>query len=102
MVKQKEDRRKARAAALATLKSRRSGLHLSEENDTTYSSALDSYNAPVDNVYDDIYDEEEYRRRVESERLKEDFVVDDGECRIVCIICYNIICRQAVECMSRV
>lgn len=84
MVKQKEDRRKARAAALATLKSRRSGLHF--ENDATASSALDSYNAQIDDVYDDISDEDEYRRRVESERLKEDFVVDDGEFKVSCVI----------------
>eukprot|EP00984_Skeletonema_dohrnii_P018451 scaffold8637_cov153-Skeletonema_dohrnii-CCMP3373.AAC.1 len=73
---QKKDRKASRQAALATLKSRRSGLTSSNE---PAASALDSYNAEVEDVYDDIYDEEEYRRRVESERLKEDFVVDDGE-----------------------
>jgi len=74
----KKDRKASRQAALATLKSRRSGLTSSNEP-TAHHSALDSYNAEVEDVYDDIYDEEEYRRRVESERLKEDFVVDDGE-----------------------
>lgn len=85
MVKEKYDRKKARAAALATLKSRR---QFETDTTTTTTSALDSYNADIDNVYDDIYDEDEYRRRVESERLKEDFVVDDGECvRLVVGFC---------------
>lgn len=90
MVKQKSDRRKARAAALATLKSRR-------QFETDGTSALDSYNAEIDNVYDD-YDEEDYRRRVESERLKEDFVVDDGEFFGVLFCVVALFC---VECMSR-
>ena len=86
MVKPKKDLRAARKTALATLKSRRSGgsnNFFNEDDDDSHhptsSSALDSYEVQIDNVYDDIYDEEEYRRRVESERLKEDFVVDDGE-----------------------
>lgn len=58
-----------RAQARATLKSARYN---------SASSALDSYDATVEDVYDGV-DEEEYRRIVERERAKEDFVVDDGE-----------------------
>ena len=67
--KQKKSLKQIRAAARATLKSHRS----------TASSALDAYSFTENNdIYDDVYDEDEYRRLVEKERAKEDFVVDDG------------------------
>ena len=91
MVVQKKDRKAARKSALATLKSRRSGgggnlsalnddddgMHPATNNNS--SSALDSYHATMEDVYDTYADEEEYRQLVEKEREREDFVVDDGE-----------------------
>ena len=90
MVVQKKDRKAARKSALATLKSRRSGggnlsalndndddMHPSATNNSN--SALDSYHATMEDVYDTYADEEEYRQLVEKEREREDFVVDDGE-----------------------
>ena len=91
MVVQKKDRKAARKSALATLKSRRSGGGLSALNDDDMhpspsgavgSSALDSYHATMEDVYDTYADEEEYRQLVEKEREREDFVVDDGEFHI--------------------
>ena len=93
MVVQKKDRKAARKSALATLKSRRSGGGLSALNDNendddmhpstnNSSSALDSYHATMEDVYDTYADEEEYRQLVEKEREREDFVVDDGEFHI--------------------
>ena len=87
MVVQKKDRKAARKSALATLKSRRSGglSALNDNNDDIdddmhpSSSALDSYHATMEDVYDTYADEEEYRQLVEKEREREDFVVDDGE-----------------------
>lgn len=74
-------RKELRAAALATLKSRRSGTYYAHDTSTatTSTSALDSYDAnAVDDAYDEMNDEE-YRKRVENNRAREDFVVDDGE-----------------------
>lgn len=92
MVVQKKDRKAARKSALATLKSRRSGgLSALNDNDddddddmhpsaaAANNSALDSYHATMEDVYDTYADEDEYRQLVEKEREREDFVVDDGE-----------------------
>jgi hypothetical protein len=75
MVKQKETEKEKRRAALAAFKSRR-------RDGYGGASALDTYDASAaDDVQDvqDSYDEVEYRRRVEANRAKEDFVVDDGK-----------------------
>jgi hypothetical protein len=68
-IKEKEKRR----AALQQAKRRRNGEHSS--------SALDSYDPTAANDVQDFLGKEEeevYRARVEANRQKEDFVVDDG------------------------
>jgi hypothetical protein len=78
MAKEKQTKKEQRAAALATLKSRR-------HHQFSSSSALDSYDASAAQDVQDILDdlgsdnEMEYRKRVEANLAKEDFVVDDGE-----------------------
>ena len=69
-IKEKEKRR----AALQQAKRRRNGEH---------SSALDTYDPTAANDVQDFLDteaeeEDVYRARVEANRQKEDFVVDDG------------------------
>ena len=61
-------------AALQNAKRRRNGL-------SEHSSALDTYDPTAANDVQDVVDREEedvYRARVEANRMKEDFVVDDG------------------------
>ena len=66
-------KKEKRRAALQLAKRRRNGEH---------SSALDTYDPTAANDVQDVVDREEeevYRARVEANRQKEDFVVDDGE-----------------------
>lgn len=87
MPKEKINRKESRAAALATLKSRRQQYQV---------SALDSYDASAATDAQDIYDdlgegergEAEYRKRVEANLAKEDFVVDDGEFFLLFVFCF--------------
>ena len=73
-------KKEKRRAALQLAKSRRNGEH---------SSALDTYDPTAANDVQDVVDREEeevYRARVEANRQKEDFVVDDGTFALVCVI----------------
>ena len=75
--------RQTKKAALAALRQRRSGL-------SAASSKLEEYEVADEGDVYDVVDEAEYEELVEKRRQREDFVVDDGMCRLLllCVVCF--------------